>query len=143
MTTINVSVDLPVSPEEVWADVRHLGTHVEWMHDAVAIDFTSETVEGVGTTFDCLTKVGPIKLTDKMRVTSWVEPERIGVRHEGLVSGDGEFVISPTANGSTFAWEETLDFPWFLGGPIGELVGGPILKLIWKRNLQALKARFD
>ena len=143
MTTIRVAVELNATPQEVWEDVRHLGTHVEWMHDAVAITFTSDTTEGIGTTFDCLTKVGPIQLTDKMRVTSWEEPTTIGVRHEGVVSGDGEFVISPSGdNRSTFAWEETLDFPWFLGGPIGETVGSPILKLIWKRNLKQLQARF-
>jgi hypothetical protein len=143
MTTIRIAVDLDATPNEVWADVRNLASHVEWMHDAVAIDFTSESTEGVGTTFDCLTKVGPISLTDKMRVTAWDEPRCIGVRHEGLVSGEGVFVISALRNGrSSFAWEERLKLPWFLGGPFGAFVVGAIMKLIWKRNLRKFQARF-
>jgi hypothetical protein len=34
---------------------------------------------------------------------------------------------------------ETLKFPFYLGGPVGEVFGGLILKLIWKKNLKNLK----
>jgi len=143
MTRIRVTIDISASPAEVWADVKHIDRHVEWMHDAEAITFTTAAVSGVGTTFDCATKIGPLRLTDKMEVTDWVPDERMGVRHAGLVTGEGQFTLESSADGGThFAWEEQLTFPWWMGGPIGGLVGGQILKLVWRRNLKLLSARF-
>ena len=143
MSRIRVATDIDASPAEVWADVQHIERHVEWMHDAESIDFTSSITSDVGTTFDCATKVGPLRLTDRMEITEW-EPESVmGVRHVGLVEGTGRFALTPTASGGTrFSWEEDLRFPWWMGGPIGGLVGGQILKLIWRRNLKLLAARF-
>jgi hypothetical protein len=144
MARIRVETEIPAPPAVVWDDVRHIDRHVEWMHDAESITFTSSFTDGVGTTFDCATKVGPLRLTDKMEITEW-EPEAVmGVRHVGLVEGSGRFTLTATASGGThFAWEEELVFPWWMGGPLGGLVGGQILKLIWRRNLQLLAARFS
>ncbi len=39
-----------------------------------------------------------------------------------------------------FAWDEELHFPWWLGGPVGELIGGKVvLGALWRRNLRNLK----
>jgi hypothetical protein len=143
MTKIEVSCELNATPTVVWEDVRNIGTHVEWMHDAEAIDFTTATVEGVGTTFDCATKIGPLRLTDKMEITAW-EPESVmGVRHVGLVTGEGQFTLTALGDDRTrFEWAEELRFPWWMGGPIGGLVGGRILQAVWRRNLRLLAARF-
>lgn len=144
MANIRVETEIAAPPSEVWDDVQHIGTHVEWMHDAESITFTSPNEQGLGTTFDCATKVGPLRLTDKMEITEWVPNEVMGVRHVGLVVGEGRFTLTPTTTGGTlFSWAERLQFPWWMGGPIGGVVGGQILKLIWKRNLRLLAARFD
>jgi hypothetical protein len=90
----------------------------------------------------CVTKVGPIKLTDKMRITKW-EPQRaMGVEHVGIVTGTGVFTLeSVDAHTTRFVWEERLDFPWWLGGPLGALIGGKIvLRAIWRGNLRRLAA---
>lgn len=143
MTTIQVETELAAAPDVVWADVRDISTHVEWMHDAARIDFTSDTTEGVGTTFDCLTVLGPIRLTDRMEITSWIDEREMGVRHSGLVTGEGAFTLSATDAGHTrFVWEEQLRFPWWMGGPIGGVIGGVILRAVWRRNLRLLAARF-
>lgn len=144
MAKILVATDIDASPAEVWDDVQHIDRHVEWMHDAESIDFTSARTAGLGTTFDCATKVGPLRLTDKMEITEWEPDAVMGVRHVGLVEGDGRFTLTPTPGGTTrFAWEEELRFPWWMGGPIGGLVGGRILARIWRRNLRLLAARFS
>lgn len=143
MTDIRVEIEIPASPEAVWADVRDIGSHVEWMRDAEAITFTSPIEAGVGTTFDCATRIGPIRLTDRMEITEWEPGRTMGVRHVGLVAGTGTFTLTTTGKGHThFSWAETLEFPWWMGGPVGGLVGGPILKAIWRRNLALLAARF-
>ena len=45
-------------------------------------------------------------------------------------------------NNTKFNWEETLKFPIYLGGFIGEFFGAPVLKLIWRKNLKNLKEIF-
>lgn len=144
MEPIHVSVSIGRRPEEVWAYVRDIASHVEWMHDAAAITFTSDQTEGVGTTFDCLTKVGPIKLVDKMTITRWEPNRAMGVRHEGIVTGEGVFELTPVGPDRTvFAWREQLDFPLTLGGPLGEFASRPVLTFIWKRNLELLRTRLE
>ena len=83
MTTIRVSTLIDAPPARVWESVRDISSHIRWMDDADAIRFTSATRTGVGTTFDCDTRVGPLRLTDHMEVTEWEEPRRLGIRHVG------------------------------------------------------------
>jgi len=139
---LRVAVDISASPEEVWRVVERLEDHVEWMHDAVAIRFQTEQHRGVGTAFLCDTKVGPIKLVDHMEITEWTTCSAMGVRHLGVVTGTGRFTLTPIDLGrrTRFAWQESLTFPWWLGGRLGALIGGRfVLHPLWNRNLQALK----
>ena len=134
-------IEIDASPERVWQIVEPVERHIDWMHDAVAIRFTSDQTRGVGTAFLCDTKVGPIRLTDKMEITQWVAGSAMGVKHVGIVTGNGVFTLAPLNNATQtrFTWEEELIFPWYLGGPIGAFIGGKIvLKQIWKRNLRVL-----
>ena len=145
MARITVSIELPATPARVWEVVEPIEQHTEWMADAVAIRCVNEQRRGVGTKFLCDTKVGPIRLTDHMEITAW-DPERLmGVTHTGVVTGTGQFTIEPaaTAGHSNFTWSEELHFPWWLGGAIGEVVGGSlVMKTIWRRNLKKLRALF-
>lgn len=140
MGRIRVSTVIDAPPARVWDVVRHIENHVDWMVDAEAIRFTSRRRSGVGTAFDCDTRIGPFHLTDRMEITEWRAGHRMGVRHSGLVTGQGRFTLARRRGGRTrFTWEENLVFPWWMGGPVGGLVGGRILRLVWKRNLGALK----
>ena len=143
MPGITVSTIIDAPPRVVWASVRDIGSHVGWMADAEAIRFTSRRRTGVGTTFECDTRVGPLTLTDVMEVTSWVERREMGVRHTGVVTGTGRFTLRRARGGRTrFTWEERLVFPWWLGGRVGGVVGARVLKQIWKGNLRRLAAGF-
>jgi hypothetical protein len=114
------------------------------MTDAEAIRITSEQRTGVGTTFECDTAVGPFRLTDLMEITAWEPGAAMGVRHVGLVSGEGVFTITEEHGGrSRFTWRERLVFPWWMGGSVGGLIGGRIMKRIWRGNLRTLKARVE
>jgi carbon monoxide dehydrogenase subunit G len=134
--------DIKAPIERVWQVVEPVERHVDWMADAESIEFVTDQRRGVGTSFLCVTKVGPIKLTDKMRITQW-EPQRaMGVEHVGIVTGTGVFTLEALDDRTTrFVWEERLVFPWWLGGPLGALVGGKIvLRAIWRGNLRRLAA---
>ena len=141
MGRITVSTLIAAPLSRVWAEVEPVERHVDWMADAVAIRFKTDQTRGVGTEFFCDTKVGPIKLVDEMTITAWEPEKRMGVRHTGVVTGTGEFTLEAVdANTTRFTWTETLVFPWWLGGPLGALVGGQlVMKAIWRRNLKALK----
>lgn len=144
MSRIRVSTVIDAPPRRVWAAVRDIASHVAWMHDAVAIRYTSASREGVGTTFDCDTKVGPLRLTDRMEVTEWAEGRAIGIRHVGVVTGTGRFTLRPARRGRTrFTWDERLVFPWWMGGGPGSAVAAPVLRWIWRRNLADLKRRVE
>jgi carbon monoxide dehydrogenase subunit G len=140
---ISVSTPIAATPQTVWADVEHIASHVEWMADAESIEFQTETHAGVGTSFVCVTKVGPFRLRDVMTVTEWVDGEVMGIRHEGLVTGVGRFTLQAAGGGTAFTWVETLEFPWWMGGPLGAVCAKPVLSAIWRRNLRRLRARFE
>jgi hypothetical protein len=144
VANLTVSAVLDAAPDRVWADVRDISSHTEWMNDAVAIRFTSPSTEGVGTTFDCDTKVGPIRLTDRMEVTEWVDASTMGVRHVGLVTGTGAFTLTPLPFDRTrFTWAEELEFPWWMGGRLGARMAVPVLSHVWRRSMANLTARFS
>jgi hypothetical protein len=146
MARITVDIELDASPDAVWDLVEPVERHVDWMADAVAIRFQGDQTRGVGTRFACDTKVGPITLTDHMEITHWEPGRAMGVRHTGVVTGDGLFTLEPIDLGrrTRFTWSEELRFPWFLGGRLGELVGGLlVMRAIWRRNLRSLQRIVD
>lgn len=143
MARIRVSTTIEAPLDSVWEYVRRIESHTEWMADAESISFHGSQTEGVGTAFDCLTRVGPLRLNDAMVVTEWAEKKAIGVRHTGLVTGEGRFTLAPAGTERTeFCWTEELQFPWWLGGLLGDIVGGRILEWVWRRNLKNLRAQF-
>jgi hypothetical protein len=143
MTIVRSSTQTSASPEEVWAELADFQSHSEWMQDAVAIRFVGEQTTGVGTAFDCETKVGPIRLTDRITVTGWNPPHRMDVTHGGIVSGTGSFECEATSGGTTLVWTEELHFPIYMAGPLGEAVAKPIFKHMWANNLKRLKQRIE
>ena len=141
---IEVSVVIAAPRERVWTAAADLASHDEWMTDAESITFLSDRRSGVGTKMEVATRVGPLRTTDIMQVTDWVEGSKIGVRHTGLVTGEGAFELtSVDADTTTFAWRERLSFPWYLGGPITAWFAAPVLRRIWKSNLDRLRAHLE
>ena len=142
MSPVSVSAEYDASPEQVWSVIEPIESHVDWMADAEVIRFVTDQTRGVGTRFECVTVLGPIRLTDRMEVTEWEPGRAMGVRHDGLVTGTGRFTITPLDGGrrSRFAWDEELQFPWWLGGRVGERVGGQtVMRRIWAGNLERLR----
>lgn len=140
MSRIRVSTKINATPRQVWQAIDDVGSHVTWMEEARAIRFRSSKRRGVGTTFECDTKVGPFGLTDVMEITEWVPGRRMGVRHVGVVEGNGVFTMRRMRGGRTrFRWRERLVFPWWMGGELGGVIGAELLRLVWRRNLRNLK----
>ena len=142
MPKIRVRTTLDAPPAQVWVVLSDLASHVDWMHDAVAIRFLTERTYGVGARFECDTKVGPLRLMDRMEITEWAPGRAMGVRHVGLVTGTGRFSLQKARGGRTrLSWTEDLTFPIWMGGRIGAWTAKPVLRRIWRRNLRELGLR--
>ncbi len=114
------------------------------MQDAEAIHPTSEVTAGIGAAFDCETRVGPFRTTDRMVVTEWEEGRMIAIRHRGLITGTGRFTADADgASRTRFRWDEELRFPWWLGGAVGSAVAAPLLRQIWRGNLWRLRTLIE
>ncbi|HEY3096271.1 MAG TPA: SRPBCC family protein [Acidimicrobiia bacterium] len=141
---IRTCITIDASPAAVWADVKRLDSHVEWMRDAESIEYRSRRRTGVGTELECRTRLGPLATTDVLVVTEWRPRRAIGMSHQGAVRGRGRFTLRRKRGGRTqFCWNERLRFPWWMGGPVGELVARPLLRASWTGNLRRLKARVE
>ncbi|MGH9286954.1 MAG: SRPBCC family protein [Acidimicrobiales bacterium] len=139
MPRIRVQATIDAPRRAVWARLADIADHIDWMADARAIRFTSERHSGVGTVFECETRIGPLRTTDIMEVTEWRQGRSLGVRHHGMVSGAGRFVLRRGRRGPTrITWDERLRFPWWLGGPVAGLLAAPVLRRVWRGNLRRL-----
>jgi hypothetical protein len=140
--SLSVTIDAPLG--KVWEQVSDLASHTRWMHDAVAIRFTSTATSGAGTRMDCETRIGPLRLHDRLVVTEWAESQAIAIRHEGSVSGTGRFALHPDGPDRTiFTWAEDLHFPWWMGGAAGSAAARPVLTWTWRRNLRTLRGLIE
>jgi hypothetical protein len=139
MARIRVSRAMGTPHEVVWAALADLGSHDQWMRDAESIVFVTEQRTGVGTRMEVETVVGPLRTLDKMEVVGWDEGRAIEVVHEGLVTGRGTLGAIRNGDGTIVSWEETLSFPWFLGGPVTAFFAKPVLAAIWRGNLKRLE----
>ena len=136
---ITLATTIEATPDQVWEAIADPTTHVEWMADAVAIDMVSPGPVAVGTEMRCLTRVGPFRTNDRLRIVVWDPPARMGVLHEGVITGVGLFTVEGSGDGTRFGWSESLRFPWWLGGPLAERAAKPVLARIWRKNLDSLK----
>ena len=79
-----------------------------------------------------------------MEITAWEDNKLMGVSHQGIVSGWGQFSLETCGPDRTvFRWAESLKFPWYLGGRLGEIAARPILRWVWNRNLAQLKEQVE
>ncbi len=104
---IRVCIVIDAPPAVVWDEVEHIDRHSEWMADAHEISFVGRRRSGVGTEFESLTRVGPLRANDVAIVTEWEPARAMGIVHRGVVTGTGRFTLRRKRGGRTrFCWEE-------------------------------------
>ena len=125
--------------------LQDIASHVTWMDDAVSITFTSRpSAPASEHRFVCVTRVGPIRLRDHMRVVEWVEGRRIGIAHGGrLLGGEGTFILRRRGSDRTrLVWRERIRPPWWLGGALSGFIAGQVFRPIAAKDLRNLRALF-
>jgi carbon monoxide dehydrogenase subunit G len=141
VSAIEVAQRIEAPITKVWAELERIEDHSAWMADAVAIRFDGAQRRGVGTRIDVDTRVGPLRTVDRMEFVRWEPPVAMGVRHQGLVAGTGEFLLTQAGGVTTVTWREDLAFPWYFGASVGAWLARPVLRHIWRNNLERLAAR--
>jgi carbon monoxide dehydrogenase subunit G len=138
---VSVGVGIKAPIDVVWNKLSDLSSHAEWMADARAIEFFTEQRSGVGTRLKVSTVIAGLRTSDLIQVIEWSPPTVIGVRHTGVVEGTGRFILSQGQEGTRLEWIEELRFPWRVGGPLTGWLARPVLKAVWRRNLERFRAR--
>lgn len=129
-------------PDVVWDVLTDWERQATWMQDARSVRVVGAQREGRGVRIVCPTDLLGVVVEDRMVVTEWQPPERLGVRHVGrVITGDAVFMLEPTDVGTLVIWEEDVDPPL---GPLGEvgarLVVRPFVRRVFERGLAAFAA---
>jgi len=139
---IIVERTLPGPPAVVWrliTDWEHQG---DWMLEAGDFVVTSAQREGIGVEAEATVRIGGITTRDKVRVIGWEPERRLVIEHLGWVSGTGDLVLTPVADGTQthLAWREELRSSPRLGrlGRIGLRVFRPLMRRIFERDVRVL-----
>ncbi len=139
---ITVGVDIEAPQELVWKAVTDWEGQGEWML-GTAVRVTHGHGVGVGSELAATTGIGPLGVTDTMRIVGWDPPHRATVVHTGsIVRGSGTFTVLERGPGaSRFEWGERLDLPLGLLGAIGWPLVTPLFKLGLVFSLRRLARR--
>ena len=86
MISIRTSAVVPAPVDEVWSDLADIPAHAEWMRDAEEVRLHEGAIEAD-------TRLGPLRITDRMEITVWEPEAAIEVRHVGPVTGTGRFAL--------------------------------------------------
>jgi uncharacterized protein YndB with AHSA1/START domain len=131
---------LPGPPEVVWRLITDWEHQDDWMLEASDFVVLSEVREGVGVEAEATIKIGGIKTRDKVRVTAWEPNKRLGIAHEGWVSGSGEIFLTKLGGDRTHLfWREELFPPLGFAGALGITAFKPIMHRIFQRDLRVLE----
>jgi uncharacterized protein YndB with AHSA1/START domain len=142
MTDLFIDIDAPI--DDVWSYIADIESHVDWMDDAESIVRLNDKDNESGAKYLCATRVGPLTTNDVMEVTAYEAPHLMRIQHIGSVSGSGEFRLEEIDERTTrFTWHEELVFPWYMGGPVGKIVGMKLLHHVWRGNLETLKKEVE
>jgi uncharacterized protein YndB with AHSA1/START domain len=126
-------------PDVIWRLITDWELQGAWMLEASDFVITSERQAGVGVEGEATIRIAGIRTRDKVRIVTWEPNKRLGIRHEGWISGEGEMLLTQLGSDRTHLfWREEL-FPPL--GPFGALslaAFRPVMQRIFERDLRVL-----
>lgn len=139
---IAVGVDVDAPAEVLWKAVTDWEGQGEWVL-GTAVRVTHGDGMGVGSELAATTGIGPLGVTDTMRIVGWDPPRRATVVHTGsFVRGSGTFTVIDRGPGaSRFEWGERLDLPLGFLGALGWPVVAPVFRFGLGLSLRRLARR--
>jgi len=113
------------------------------MADAGRVEPAGRTRQGVGATFTCVTRVGPLRNHDVLVVTGWDPGRRLTIEHPGRVRGVGRFELAGAGTGTASCWDEPLHCSWWRGGGAGERLARAVLRRVGREKLARRRRRVE
>lgn len=136
-TDLTRRVDVDAPPERVFAAAMDFERQHEWMV-GTRVRVVAGDGRSVGSEVAATTGVGPLGVTDTMRIAVWDPPRRCELVHTGrVVRGTGEFTVEPRGRGSTLIWSERLDLPLGVLGRLGFRAVRPAFAWGLERSLRS------
>jgi carbon monoxide dehydrogenase subunit G len=137
---VEAETTLPVRPPRAWAVLTDWERQSEWMRDAVSVRVLTSAREGVGVRVAVKTRIFGIPLfTEVLDVTVWEPPERLVVRHTGVVGGTGEWRFEPEGSGTRYRWIEDLSLGIPLIGGFALLAYRPFMRWLMRHGVEDLR----
>jgi len=128
------------APHHVWAVLSDWERQADWMPDVAWIHVTGSE-RALGAALQARTKVMGLPLvTDRLTVDRWEPPQRLGVVHQGLVRGRGDWLLEPFTGGTRLTWKEQLTLPPPLVGSLALWLYAPIQRWMLRRSIRNLRA---
>lgn len=138
-TNLEMNRVLPGPRDVVWRLITDWENQGDWMLEASDFVVLTEQREGVGVEAEATVSIGGIKTRDKVTVNIWEAPNRLGILHQGWVSGEAEMVLTDLDEHTTaLFWREALYPPLGILGAIGLSLFKPLMRAIFNRDLRIL-----
>ena len=126
-------------PEAIWELITDWEHQDDWMLEASDFVVVSEAREGVGVEAEATITIGGIRTRDRVRVSEWEPPRRLGIEHLGWVTGRGTIELTPVAGERTHVWwREELEPPLGVLGAAGMSLIKPLMARVFRRDLRIL-----
>ena len=120
---VSMSVDIQTPPEKVWPYLVEPEKTMQWFTALTKFEYTSEQPGGEGSTFYWEEEANGRLYKLHFETTEWVENRVFAYR---MTSGDffkgydERWEIEPIPDGSRFAFNDHIEFPY---GPFGKIIG--------------------
>lgn len=136
---IALHIQIARRPRAVWPFLVDWERLSVWMQEASDFRVIGSQREGVGVEAEATVRIAGITTRDRIRVTQWQPPAVLEMAHMGWVQGTGYMELSPIEGGSDLFWRESLVPPWGRIGRMGMAMARPLMRRIFRRDLQLLK----
>lgn len=127
--------------ERVWAALSDWRRYLDWMPDVTWVRLQGPE-RTVGLELLVRTKLLGLPLvTDRMVVTAWEPPRRLGILHQGVVKGPAEWLLESAGDGAStaFVWTEELRMAPPVLGELALRAYWPWQRRMFRRSMENLR----
>ena len=144
MPSIRKSIEISASPENVFNYVTNPSTQPEWIKFIQAVEITSGDGRSMGTTDQCVFKLGPRAQTLDAVWTEYDPPRSFARKATSGLEMDGRMTFQSQDDGTHVEWTIQYKPPM---GPLGAVTDALFMNRVFQNeieeSLESLKAQLE